>query len=420
MVAGTSSRDDPLPAPLTDDAGGAVRVLFRNRDFRHYWSSAASFGVGIWAYLTAMGWTALELTDSSFAVSMVNVVYFLPFFVFAIPGGILADTVDRRRTAIWARVACGAAAVVLTVLAALGSLSYPWLLALSAFVGTTIIAELASRQAYVAQIVGPSMVGNAFALTAFQGGITRVIGPIVAGWAIAAWGDAGGYGFFFATNLLFLAFFTRIRASGVPAPREPEPRLRTFTSGFRYLGENQQAAAVVLMSVLSGAVGWVYLAMMPIVARDVLGGGAVLAGTLSTAVGVGSLPSSVLLSVRSRTGGEGRLYALGLGLWAAGIIVFGLAGSVAVALPALFVSGLGFTMNTVLSQTLLLKLVEPAFHGRVLGLLTLTWGANIIGTLTAGALAETLGVQTVVVASGLLIVAVAVAVFGRNRDLLAV
>src|SRR5690606_33627114 len=75
---------------------GTVRALFGARSYRLYWYSSAMFGLGIWAFLTALGWTALQLTDSAFGVSVVNVAYFTPVFLFAIPSGVLADTVSRR------------------------------------------------------------------------------------------------------------------------------------------------------------------------------------------------------------------------------------------------------------------------------------------------------------------------------------
>ncbi|MBK5223618.1 MAG: MFS transporter [Acidimicrobiia bacterium] len=397
----------------------SVRTLFALRDFRNYWYGSATFGLGIWAFITAIGWTALELTDSAFAVSLVNVVYFLPMFLFALPAGVLADVADRRRTAIASRAAGGVVAMILAFLAGTGDLTFAWLLVLSFLVGVSIISEMASRQAYVAQIVAPAQLTNAMALSAFQGGVARVAGPLLAGWLIGRFGDAGGYGLFAATNFAFVWFFMRIRTPAKATQRDGRRLVADLADGFRYLGQNREARAVVVISILSGAVGWVYLALMPIMARDVLDGGAVLLGVLGMAVGVGSVPSSLYLSVRTRVGGEGRLFVSALITWALGIIVFGVTASVPLAVVALFASGLGFGVQSVLAQTLLLRLVEPEFHGRVLGLLALTWGANIVGTLTAGSLADMLGVGVVVAASGVIIIAVTVTTVARNPRLLA-
>ena len=410
-----------VTAPEQAERSDGAVALFRIRDFRRYWFASASFGVGIWAYITAMGWTALELTDSPFAVSLVNVVYFMPMFLFAVPAGVLADVVDRRRLAMVSRAISAVVAGALGLMAGAGHLTYGWLLVVSFIIGASIVSELSARQAYVAQIVPSTMISNAFALTAFQGGIARVVGPLIGGWTIARWGDAGGYWFFAMTSVVFVWFFYRISVSGQPPKREGRARFRNeLISGFSYLRGDRNAASVVATSVLCGAVGWVYLAMMPMVARDVLGGDSVVLGILGMAVGLGSVPSSIYLSTRRRNGGEGRLYVGGLFLWATGIAGFGLAQTQTQAVVMLFLSGIGFTAHTVLAQTLIIKLVPADFHGRVLGLLGLTWGANIVGTLTAGALAETLGVGTVVVASACVIVLVTGTVLTFNRNLVRV
>ncbi|MDZ7678514.1 MAG: MFS transporter [Acidimicrobiales bacterium] len=392
-----------------------VRTLFGMRDFRNYWYGSAVFGIGIWAFLTAMGWTALELTDSAFAVSLTNVVYFLPMFVFALPAGVLADVWDRRWTAIVVRAGGGLVAVALALLAGTAALSFTWLLVLSFLVGLSVIGELASRQAYIAQIVTPDRLTNATALTSFQGGVARVVGPLMAGWFIDRFGDSGGYAMFAVSNLLFVVFFLRIRTPGT-APTRERRRMRTeLVDGLGYLRRHRDAATIVMMSVFTGTVGWVYLALMPVMARDVLDGDAVVLGSLSMAVGLGSIPGALLLSLRNRVAGEGRIYIASLLVWGAGIIVFGASRSLPLSLIALFVGGVGFGMQTILSRTLLLRIVDAAYHGRVLGLLMLTWGANIVGTLTAGSLADLLSVSVVIGASGTLVVILTIGLVAGNR-----
>jgi MFS family permease len=117
------------------------------------------------------------------------------------------------------------------------------------------------------------------------------------------------------------------------------------------------------------------------------------------------------LAIRSgRLASEGQLFYLSTLAWAAGVVVYGLTSSTAVALVALLVAGAGSGLQQVLMRTLLIRICDPAFHGRVLGTLMLTWGANVVGTLGGGLLAESLGVGPVIFLSGLLIAAVPVGV----------
>lgn len=398
-----------------------VRELFRDSDYRRYWAASAAFGMGIWAFLTAMGWTAAQLVDSAFGVSLVTVVYFLPFFLFAIPAGVLADTVDRRRNAMLSRGGSAVVGLVLAVLAATDRLTYPVLLGAAFLVGLSVITELAARMALVAALVPDRQLVQASALSSVQGGVMRVAGPIAAGWLIDAVGDGGGYGLFAATGVLFVWWFARIEAPGeVPRDEDHLSRPgREVLEGIIHLRNHRDALAVVLISVLAGMVGWLYLALMPLMSRDVLGGDAVLLGTLSMAVGIGSVPGSVALSiVRENFTGEGRWFVAANLVWGLGVVGFGLSRSVPLSIVLLVVAGLGFGLQVVLVRTILLRIVEPAFHGRVLGTLMLTYGANVVGTLAGGSLADLLGVATVVTVSGVLIIAATLAVTTWNRALL--
>ena len=167
-------------------------------DYRRYWLSSTSFSLGIWGFIVSMGYSAKQLTDSPLRVSLVSVAYFTPMFLLALPSGVLADAVDRKKTVVVCRAGSAVVAVVLAGLSALGHLSYPALVVLCAFVGASVVLEVAARQAYVTQVVRPEQVAGATALGSVQGGAARVVGPLAAGALIASSGEAAGYLFFAA------------------------------------------------------------------------------------------------------------------------------------------------------------------------------------------------------------------------------
>lgn len=412
----------PSPALPRADEGprrrlDGIRTLFGDPSYRNYWIASSLFGLSIWAFITAMGWSALELTDSAFRVSMVNVIYFLPMFLFAVPSGVLADVIDRRRNVLWSRGLSAVLVTVMAVLAATGALTYVLLCALCFLVGLSVITEVASRQALVAQIVPAHRLVGAAALTNFQGGLARVLGPLFAGWLIARTGDGGGYALFVAANIAFVLVFRHVTVQPIERTTQRRP-LRDLVDGFRYLRTQRYAAVLVTLSVLSGTIGWLYLALLPVMARDVLGGDAATLGVLSTAVGLGSLPGAIGFGIAVQVRREGRWYLASMLTWGLGIAAFGLAPSFILAFGALFVAGMGFGMQTILTQSLLLRIVDPAYHGRVMGTLMLTYGANIIGTLAGGWVAETMGAPIVIVATGCAIVCLTLMMTAANRGLL--
>ena len=166
--------------------------LLATPDYRRYWLSSTSFGLGIWAFIVSMGYSAKQLTDSPLRVSLVSVAYFAPMFLLALPSGVLADAVDRKRTVIACRGGCAVVAAGLAGLAAVGHLTYPLLVALCALVGASVVLEVAARQAFVMQVVRPDQVAGATALGSVQGGISRVVGPLAVGALIASSGEAAG------------------------------------------------------------------------------------------------------------------------------------------------------------------------------------------------------------------------------------
>lgn len=397
----------PTPLEVTPTRERPLFVaLLAQPDYRNYWLGSTAFALGIWGFILSMGFSARALTDSPLKVSLVSVAYFLPMFIGALPSGVLADAVDRRKTVIASRTVSALGAFGLAALTATDMLGYPALVALAALTGATVVSEVAARQAYVTQIVEPGQVVGATALGSVQGGISRVLGPLAAGALIATAGEFAGYLFFAFANLACVVVFLRIKASGVP-PRKAGRPVAELVEGVRYLRRTPDALAVTAVGLLTGVFGWVFLALMPVMVKDELGGGALMLGVLSTMVGIGSVPPSLLLAIRS--GGprrEARLFYLSTLLWGCGIIVWGLTRSPAVAAVALLACGAGNGLQQVLLRTLLLRICDPAYHGRVMGTLMLTWGGSVVGTLAGGGLAEAIGVGPVIALSGVLILVI--------------
>jgi MFS family permease len=387
--------------------GILARRLLAMPDYRHYWLGSTAFAVGIWAFLVSMGYSAKQLTDSPFRVSLVSVAYFAPMFLLALPSGVLADRRDRKHVVIACRAASAVIAAALAALVATGTLGYAALLVLCALTGATVVLEIAARQAFVTHIVAREEVAGAAALGSVQGGIARVVGPLAVGGLIATLGQASGYLFFALANAFCVWVFLRIKASGAPERSENRP-LHDLVEGLRYLRGHGDALTVVSVGVLSGVVGWLYIALLPVVNHDRLHGGAVQLAVLSAAIGAGSVPPSLMLALRSGSPPyEGVLFYGATVLWGLAVVVYGTTTSVTVAAVALTLTGVGTGLQQVLLRTLLLRITAPAYHGRVMGTLMLTWGANVLGTLAGGGLANRYGVPTVIAASGLLIVAVA-------------
>ena len=399
-----SAPDAPAPiepAPANASFWGPLH----NRDYRWYLLGGLTFSGSLWVGITAIGWVALELTGTPSGVTLVSVVWFAPFFLLALPAGVLADAVDRRALMIIAR---GLSAVLLTgaaVVAFAGLLSYPLLLVFAALTGTLIVVEMPARQAYVAMLVPRGQLVNAMAMLSSEGSISRVAGPLLAGFLLDETGAGGAFLAFAVLSLLIVVFTLPIRTPGrIERERPPGASAgrmhRELMEGLRHLAGHHDARALVVLGVLGGSVAWVYVTLLPVMTRDVFDGDAQLLGVLSAAIGIGQVPSTLLLAFYRNfrwTGAAyiGAMFTLGLA-----IVGYSMSTWVPLTMVLLAITGLTFSSLHILLNSMLLRIVEPRFHGRVIGAMTLTWGFNVLGLLSAGAIAETLGVQLAVGFSG--------------------
>lgn len=383
-------------------------------DYRSMLIAAVTLSIGMWVQLPTMGWVALELTDSPFKVSLTNVAWFFPFFILAIPSGVMADRLDRKRIMFLTRAACAGVAVVMALLSLSDRMTYTWLILLTMTIGTTIILELPSRLSLIARIVPQNQMVNAMAMVSSQMSFAQVLGPLVAGVFLARELSGINFAIFALANLSFALLVLKVRTPGKSADISNEHPLHELMDGLRYVFRHREARGMVLLPILTGSAGWVYMALMPVVTKDVLQGGPRVLGLLSAGVGLGAIPGTLFLAFYRNLPHQGRFYIGSLIIWAIGIMLFAYSPWVPVSFAILAIVGMANTAQFVLAMGIVLRVVEPAYHGRVMGTMNLTWGANIIGTLTAGMIAETLGVSIAVAASGAFILLSMVAIVATH------
>ena len=391
------------------------------RDYALFLGGSSAESIGVWVYLTAIGWLALELTNSAFMVSLVNVAWFTPFLILALPSGVVADRFSRRKSMIVIRIWAITALAAMTVLAFAGGMTYFWLCFFTVLVGASNAMDLPVRQAFVGMLVKPNEMVNAMALNASNQGFMRLLGPLLAGFMLVHFGGGGTFAVYGIAQAVMLLCVIQmhargdVRKEGAPPARHP---LHDLKEGLGYIRHNRDVNALVALAILTGMVGWVYIGLMPVIAREVLNGDSVTLGYLSMSIGLGGLPVALTLAFYRDFRHSGRAMFIGLFVWGACVILFAFSSMLALSIALLCILGLGFTTQNIFQRSLTLEVVDREFHGRVFGVLSLTWGANIFGTLAAGTVAETLGVTAAVAGSGALILIATAGVLIYNPRLL--
>jgi MFS family permease len=376
----------------------------RSRPYRRFFVGALVGNLGLWMQSTAQGWLVLQLTNSPALLGLTSAAASAPTLFLTLVAGVLADRVDRPRLIVACQLVAAASAAVLAVLVTVDQVRYWHVLVLATVAGAAQAFATPALQAIVPSLVERAALGNAVALNSAQFNLSRVVGPAIAGLAIAAGGLALA---FWANALALVAVAVAVWSVGRLSPaaiiRAESSLWRNLVDGLRFVAQQRLVAAILGLAVVPSLLVLNYLALLPLYARDILRIGAGGLGLLTAAVGIGALVGALGVALLRPGGGGGRLMLAALGLGSMAVAVFGLVTELSVALVALAVVGAALTAYYSTANTLIQLLSPPRLRGRILSLWTLAaLGAVPIGNLVAGAVADRFGGPVALGGGGLL------------------
>ncbi|HZO50369.1 MAG TPA: MFS transporter [Gaiellaceae bacterium] len=396
--------------------GRTFRSLRRHRNYRLFFSGQVVSVSGTWMQNVALAWLVIELTRSPVAVGALAVCRFLPFTVFGLVAGVVADRLDVRRLVIGTQAASMVLSSLLAGLALSGAASLPAVYVLAALLGVAQVFDAPGRQSLTYRMVGPEELPNAIALNSSLFNMSRVVGPAIAGVVIAA----AGAGVCFVLNALsFLAVLASLLAMRadelVPAERGGRP---TFLAGTRealaYVLRSHDVALVLAIVTTMSVVGFNFNVVLPLLASSTLRTGPGTFGALSASFGAGALTGALGAATLGRASWRALLAGL-LGFSATMLALAPLHSAWACA-AALFVLGGSFTLLTANANALVQLGVPGHLRGRVVALYLFAFaGLAPVGGLVAGWLVATGGTELafgVAGATGMLVGAYAI----RDRE----
>lgn len=382
------------PAPSAAPAAEGAFAPLRERVFAALWIATVVGNTGSFMRDVASAWMAAEIAGSPAAVATIQAAATAPAFLLALPAGVLADIVDRRKLLLGVQLLMAAASLALSLLAFSGALTLPLLVGLTfvAGVGAALMGPV--WQSIVPELVARPQLKSAVALNSLGVNISRSIGPALGGLLLAGVGagatylaDVSSYVFVIAT----LLWWKRPPAAddGL-AERFPG----AFRAGLRYARASSELHRTLLRAAMFFPFGASVWALMPLVSRDLLGGDAGFYGVILGAVGAGAIAGAVALPwLRARFDGDAIL--MGAALLTSpcvALLALGPPKPAALAL-ALLIGGAWIAALTTLSGTA--QGVLPNWvRGRGLAVyLTVFNGAMTAGSLAWGLAAEELGLR---------------------------
>jgi len=374
-----SARETKLPQ--------MARAL-RNPNFRLFWSGNFLSNIGTWMQNVAQGWLVLVLTNSAFWLGVVGFAGSIPFLIFTLFGGVIADRVDKRRLLLVTQTVMMMLAFLLAALAWFKVITV-WEVAAIAFMnGVAMSMNAPSYQAMVPRLVKREDLTNAIALNSAQFNMSRILGPTLGGYAMAIFGVAGN---FFLNGVSFLAVLWALTHIEYPdeKPARHESMWASLRGGFAYLHENKQMLVLMWMTVAASLFGIPFLTFIPYFAKVQLNAGESGLGWLLAASGFGAVLGAMTVAIAGMIRHRGRVLTVAGVIFFLAIIGFSESHSFALSECLAFFEGYCGIMMISCFNVSIQHLSSDEMRGRVMSIYATSFlGLPPLGALLAGELSR--------------------------------
>src|SRR5436190_17656322 len=253
-------------------APGRIAIALTHRNFRLLWLGALTSSIGTWMQKVAQAWLIVTLTGSSsaFYLGLDSFAGEFPILLFTLIGGVVADRRDRRHMMLTSQVVQMIVAFILAGLIVTEKIEIWMVLSLSFFSGCAQAFGGPAYQSLIPTLVGKEHLPNAVALNSIQFNLARVIGPIVAGVALAAVGMVACFGLNGVSFLFVIAAILALRDVHVP-PLATESIVDQMKGGLRYVRDSRNLIAVMVLGFIVAFLGFPLLTFLPVITKDVFG-----------------------------------------------------------------------------------------------------------------------------------------------------
>ena len=378
------------------------RSLRRHRNYRIFFTGQLVSLAGTWMQNVALAWLVIELSGSPLAIGALAFWRFVPFTIFGLVAGVVADRIESRKLVMATQAAAMAVSIALAVVTLTDTATLPLVYVLAALGGIALAFDAPGRQSLTFQMVGPRELPNAVALNSGLFNGSRVIGPAIAGLVIAAVGT----GICFVLNAV--SFLAVLSALAIVRAEELYPvakdRSATIVGGLRraasFAWNDSQLRLILSVVMVVSTVGFNFHVLVPLLAADTLHVGPEGFGLLSATFGLGALVGA--LATASLRQASWRMFSIGTASFGVLVLLLAPVQNAYLAGFVLFGIGISFTLFTANANSLVQLTAPDHLRGRLIGLYLFAFlGLAPIGGLFAGWLADVGGTSLAFAVAGL-------------------
>ena len=380
-----------------------LRAL-NSRNYRLFFFGQGTSLIGTWINNVAAIYAVYHLTNSPLLLGVFGFLSQSPAMLAPLAGSYV-DRQNQRQILLVTQAVSMVQSLVLAVLALTQSLNIVNLIILGFIKGIVNALDVPTRQAFLPEMVdNKADIDNAIALNASLSGLSRLIGPAIAGIIISS----SGIGICFLIDAIsYLAvlaslFLMKIQHSSLDSSTIEFDR-QELAAGFGYVFNSVPILSILCLLALVNFMGTPLIALVPIFAEEILGGDSHTFGYMMTTSAVGALIGAVYLSLRSSSRGLERLFGVSGAMLGVVLIVFSQSKVIWLSFIAVAFIGLFLIIENAASNTMVLSIADEDKRGRVMGIYTIASDTIMLplGNLFAGVLANFIGAPSTMLIEGI-------------------
>jgi len=399
-----------------------VKTIFRSlrhRNYRLFFSGQSISLIGTWMQRIALPWAVYRMTGSEVLLGVVGFASSIPSFLLAPFAGVLIDRWSRYRVMLVTQIISMIQAGILAWLSLTGNLEIWHIIVLSVALGIINTFDMPARHSFVINMVnGKEDIGNAIALNSMMFNGARLIGPSVAGVLLATAGEGACFLINAVSYIFVIASLVMMNVTQTHEKKERTPMFREMKEGLDYTFGFAPIKHIILLLGLVSLMGASYQVLMPVYAKEILGGDSHTYGFLMGGAGAGALLGAIFLASRDTVLRRGRLIPAATALLSIGLIALSLTSSFFISMFLLFFTGLGMMTQTAASNTILQTIADEDKRGRVMSFYTMAlMGTAPFGSLLAGWMAKWIGTPWTIFAGGAVCLTGALVFYRRLPEL---
>ena len=379
------------------------------RDFRILWTGAFVSTIGTWTQKVAQSWLILTITGSAsaFYLGLDSFLGELPILLFTLIGGVVADRYDKRHLLIASQCVQMATALTMAALVYTNQIHIWHVLTLSMIAGVVQAFGGPAHQSLLPTLVGKQHLPNAVAFNSIQFNLARVIGPLVAGQTLAAFGMVACFGINALSFLAVIAALASLHIKHIP-PSAPKHMHDELKGGLMHVRDNPALIGLAILGFCGTFLGSPLLTFLPLFARNVFNGGVTEYTHMMAFAGAGAVTGALVVAWMGKFHNMGRTLLTIQIVFGLLLVTFASTRILLLNELLLFAAGSCMVMLFAMLSSLVQLNAPDAMRGRVMSIYMVAFrGGMPLGSLMGGWIATYAGAPAVLTINGVLLTAVA-------------